>query len=166
MDELNASERRNRPRRLELSTTALQAGTVVGERSIGYAELAGVAADDDFGSAVVSLGDIDADGVNDIAVGAWEPHDRADSGATYVLRMNADGSVKASMKIANSAGGLGTELLALDMFGISLAAIGDLDGDNVTELVVGAWGDDDASFSNNGAVYVLFLQSDGSAKAY
>jgi len=47
---------------------------------------------------------------------------------------------------------------------MSLAAIGDLDGDNVTELVVGAWGDDDCD--NCGAVYVLFLQSNGIAKFY
>lgn len=81
------------------------------------------------------------------------------------MRMSADGSVKASQMISKSNGGFTAELRALDMFGVSMAAIGDLDGDNVTELAVGAWGDDEGG-GNAGAVYVLFLRPTGMVRTF
>jgi len=51
---------------------------------------------------------------------------------------------------------------AYDLFGGSLAALGDLNGDGVPDLAVGAYGDDDGG-SGAGAVYVLFLDASGDA---
>ena len=48
-------------------------------------------------------------------------------------------------------------------FGISLSGIGDLDGDGVQDIVVGARLDDDGG-GNRGAVWVLFLKIDGTVK--
>lgn len=52
-----------------------------------------------------------------------------------------------------------------DEFGYAIASLSDLDGDGVSDLAVGARLDDDGG-SNRGAVWILFLQSDGTVKGY
>ena len=120
-----------------------------------------------FGQSCVSLGDLDGDGVPELAVGAHAFNNR---GALHVLFLNADGTVKSSTKIADGVGGLPASTLADDdFFGTSCANLGDLDGDGVPELAVGAAGDDtggtQGAFSECGAVHVLFLNADGTVKS-
>lgn len=118
-----------------------------------------------FGSAVTSLGDLDGDGVPDLAVGASGDNTGANgAGAVYIVFMNADGSAKHSAQIASEING-GPALTASTQFGTSVASIGDLDADGVTELVVGV-GADHTGGGYRGAVYVLFLNSDGSVKRH
>ncbi|RMF20496.1 MAG: hypothetical protein D6760_11450 [Deltaproteobacteria bacterium] len=119
---------------------------------------------DQFGAALARLGDVDGDGVPDLAVGAPGDDDGGDDrGAVWILLLESDGTVKATSKIST----LGSEqVLALsdgDAFGFAVAQIGDLDGDSIAELAVGAPGDDDGSFAR-GAVWVLFLDSDRSLR--
>src|SRR5262245_53615259 len=52
-----------------------------------------------------------------------------------------------------------------DGFGAALAPLGDLDGDAVVDLAVGAPGDDDGG-NDRGAVGILFLERDRSVKSY
>lgn len=66
------------------------------------------------------------------------------------------GTVLSHQKISSTAGGFTGILDNSDRFGSSLASLGDLDGDGVTDLAVGAWTDDDGGF-DRGAVWVLFL---------
>ena len=123
---------------------------------------------DYFGNSVASLGDLDGDGVTDMAVGAWfDDTGSANSnrGAVHVLLLNSNGTVKSSVKIADSTNG-GPTLLDGDLFGRSVASLGDLDGDGVTDLAVGASNDDTAGANTNrGAVHVLFLNSNGTVKS-
>jgi hypothetical protein len=117
-----------------------------------------------FGASVASLGDINGDGVTDLAVGAMNV-DRG-RGVVHVLHLNANGTVKDGQIVRHGSGGL--SLRDLDFFGVSLATLGDIDGDGVSDLAVGAFGDD-AEFSytaNRGAVYMLLLKSDGSVKRF
>jgi hypothetical protein len=117
-----------------------------------------------FGGAVAALGDLDGDGVEDIAVGARGDDDGAqDSGAVWVLFLAPDGTVRARQKISRTQGGFTGHLDSLDTFGTSLAAPGDLDGDGVADLVVGAVGDDDGG-NSRGALWELFLAPDGTVK--
>ena len=119
---------------------------------------------DYFGSAVANLGDLDGDGVQDLAVGArWDDTGGSNPGAVHILFMNANGTVKASTKLSSGVNGAPT-LADSDYFGTSLAALGDLDGDGVADLAVGAAGDDTGGL-RRGAVHVLFMNSDGTVKS-
>ena len=46
-----------------------------------------------------------------------------------------------------------------------MASIGDLDGDGVVDMIVGAELDDDGG-PDRGAIYVLFLLVDGNVKSF
>ena len=118
---------------------------------------------DRFGESVAALGDLDGDGVTDLAVGIrGDDTGGSARGAVQVLFLNPGGSVKNSLKIASDTNG-GPTLVNADYFGSSVTSLGDLDGDGVTDLAVGAYGDDTGG-SSRGAVYVLFLNIDGSVK--
>jgi len=120
---------------------------------------------DRFGSAVASPGDLNDDGVADLAVGA--PGDDAggtDRGAVWMLFLNADGKVRLQQKISDSAGGFGGNLKDGDEFGSAVASIGDLDGDGVADLAVGA-PYTDIGGTDSGAVWILFMDRDGKVKS-
>ncbi len=114
-----------------------------------------------FGNAVASLGDLDGDGVVDIAVGSHEYTGILGTahGALYILFLNSDGSVKSERPIADGRNG-GPDLPESNYFGNAVASIGDLDGNGVGEIVVGDSLDLSGN-ANRGAVYVLFMNADG-----
>ena len=123
----------------------------------------GLAADDRFGAAVANVGDIDGDGVADLAVGA--PGDNHGSfelsnnaGAVYFVLRGGDGSAKSSVKAVVDHGQKN------DWFGSSVAAIGDLDGDGRSEVLVGAPYWDEKGRVDSGAIFVYSLEGDGSVK--
>lgn len=121
---------------------------------------------DTFGWAVAGLGDVDGDGVNDLAVGAnafatVSPY----PGSVWILLLNPDGTVKAEQKITEGVGGFTGDLDAGDQFGGALASLGDLDQDGVPDLAVGAQNDDDLA-TDNGAVWVLFLTPSGTVREW
>ncbi|MDZ4847718.1 MAG: FG-GAP-like repeat-containing protein [Pirellulaceae bacterium] len=116
---------------------------------------------DAFGASSTSIGDIDGDGIPDLAVGA--PGNTSNSGSVYILRMNRSGSVKSNTRISNGLNG-GPALAADDQFGVSVASLGDIDGDGVTDLAVGAIGDDSAGL-NVGAVHVMLMNANGTVKS-
>lgn len=122
---------------------------------------------DRFGSAVAAIGDLDGDGVNDLAVGTpgddFRNDSFNDSGAVYVLFLNADGTAKAHQKIDEVRGGFTGPIGDGDGFGTSVASLPPLDGDGVRELVVGATGDDDGG-AGRGAAWILSLREDGTVR--
>ncbi|MCH8851931.1 MAG: FG-GAP repeat protein, partial [Planctomycetes bacterium] len=72
--------------------------------------------------------------------------------------------VLSHQKISDTEGGFTGILDNSDIFGSSVASLGDLDGDGVGDLAVGATGDDDGG-PPHGAVWVLFLNTDGTVKS-
>jgi hypothetical protein len=120
---------------------------------------------DRFGCSIASLGDLDGNGIGDIAVGADGDDDGAGGqGAVWILFLNDDGTVLTEQKISETAGGFEGLLDNSDNFGNSLSSLGDVDGDGIVDLAVGAPGDDDGA-SGQGAVWILFLNADGTVKA-
>jgi hypothetical protein len=120
---------------------------------------------DAFGSSVASIGDLDGDGRDELAVGAFR-EGASDEGAVWILFLDPGGRVRTEQKIKNERrGGFGGHLDPGDRFGISVASLGDLDRDGHPELAVGAPGDDDGDPPNQGAIWVLFLNAEGSVKS-
>ncbi len=123
-----------------------------------------------FGSAIVGLGDLDGDGVNDIAVGAMADHVGGlfgvqRQGAAWILFLDTNGTVKSHTKIASASGGFSGTLTANNRFGAALGTIGDLNGDGVIDIAVGANRDADGGI-NRGAIWILFMKSDGTVLSH
>lgn len=118
---------------------------------------------DYFGYSAAALGDLDGDGVEDFAVGAHQnendlPRPAVGAGPGYVrVFSGADARERYTLRPAGSAAIDGSD----DHFGHCCSRLGDIDGDGVGEIVVGAYlfdhddGDPDSYDENTGAVFVF-----------
>jgi len=121
---------------------------------------------DHLGFSVARLSDMDGDGVDEAVIGAVFDDDGGfTAGAYYLHFMNADGSVKSSIKVSTLTGGDVPELGPLDEFGRALANAGDVDGDGLDDLIVGAFGDP-VGGPLAGAAFLLFLNADGTVREH
>lgn len=103
----------------------------------------GFSAGDEFGRAVAGIGDVDLDGVTDLAVGAPFAGS-ADEGVVFVYSCGSAGALWNS--VWGSAG---------SRFGWSVASLGDVDGDGWSEIVVGAPKEDPGGVLDGGSAYVV-----------
>ena len=117
-----------------------------------------------FSNSIAGIGDLDKDGVNDIVVGN---HGLTTTfqGEIYILNLNKNGTVKKCTRIAEDLSGFNGQLDPRDDFGRSVCSIGDIDKDGVSDLAVGAVEDNDFG-TLTGAVWILFLKTDGTVKSY
>jgi len=144
-------------------------GNVIDEHKISAASGGfggSLAAGDEFGRALAAVGDLDGDGITELAVGAPRDDDGEgdDSGAVWILFLASDGTVRDQQKISDTTGGFSGRLNAGDLFGFSIAALGDLDGDEIPDIAVGAPNDDDGTGNDLGAVWIVFLDATGKAR--
>ncbi|MCB0401417.1 MAG: FG-GAP repeat protein, partial [Flavobacteriales bacterium] len=121
-----------------------------------------------FGRVVKVIGDVNWDGIDDIAVSAHKDDDGAtDRGAVYILMLNEDGTVKDQQKISETAGNGPSFTTGHKFFGTGIAALGDLNGDGKVDIAVGGGAcDDDGVSAFKGAVYILFLDTNGMVLEY
>ncbi len=121
---------------------------------------------DAFGSSVAVIGDVDDDGIDDWAVGAWSDDDGDNAaGALYIMFMNADETVGSVQKISDTAGNFTADLFSLSSFGDSVAPLGDLNDDGVPDVACGA-GRHFGTLSQEGSVFILLLESDGTVQSH
>lgn len=110
-------------------------------------------------------GDFNGDGLADIAIGApfADSPDAVGGGRVYVVFGRTSGAVVLS-KIAAGEGGFVLDGLAVnDRLGRALVLPGDLNGDGLADLVVGAPFADPDGRDNAGATYVVFGGTGGAA---
>jgi hypothetical protein len=113
---------------------------------------------DQFGRSLAALGDLDGDGLTELAVGADRDDSHGpDKGAVWVLHMTPGGFTAGAFKITEGEAGFGGPLADSDHFGNALAALGDQDGDGRPDFAVGAEGTSDGGPSK-GAAWVLFFE--------
>ena len=61
--------------------------------------------EDSFGKGMANIGDLDGDGISELAVSAYGDDDGANgAGAIWILFLNADGTVRTHQKISNTEG--------------------------------------------------------------
>ncbi len=113
--------------------------------------LRGEAEGDAAGWSVCGLGDMDEDGYDDVAVGAYGGEgDAGDSGLVYVVR----GPVGAMLDLSAADARLrGRETRGYA--GWTVAGVGDINGDGAADLGVGARGSDGGA-TDGGAAYLLY----------
>ncbi len=125
--------------------------------STGF-RLDGAAGGDYSGFSVSAAGDINGDGIDDLIVGAF----RADpngtySGSSYVV-FGRTTSFAAALALSGLNGSTGFRLdgvAALDVSGRSVSAAGDINGDGIDDLIIGAHYAD-PNGGNSGSSYVVF----------
>ena len=137
--------------------TGLDLATLDGTNGVTFR---GVASGDGLGFAVSAAGDINGDGFDDLILGAREANgpDEADSGASYVVFGRA-GGFTAAFDVAGLTGTNGFAIIgadATDRSGYSVAAAGDVNGDGIDDLIIGAPQGDPGGRANAGEAYVVF----------
>ncbi|SGZ91413.1 Flagellar hook-length control protein FliK [Bathymodiolus thermophilus thioautotrophic gill symbiont] len=123
-------------------------------------------ADDWSGLSVSSAGDVNGDGLDDLIVGAFnaDPNNKSDAGKSYVVfgKKEKD-AVNLSVIAAGTGGFVIKGESAYDDSGISVSSAGDVNGDGLDDLIVGAHLADPDNKSNAGKSYVVFGKTNGSA---
>jgi hypothetical protein len=111
------------------------------------------------GRSVSRAGDVNGDGLEDLIVSAHygDPPTGTNAGRSYVVfGKTGTAPINLSAVAAGSGGFVINGQSAYDQAGRSVAAAGDVNGDGLADLLVGAFGSDPAAGSAAGRSYVVF----------
>lgn len=120
---------------------------------------------DRLGYSVDAAGDVNGDGIDDVLIGAYcaSPLGRNCSGAAYVIYGTKSGfSQQLDLNSFNSAQGFRIMgYRAYDQLGYSVSWAGDVNGDKIDDVVVGAPLTNQSGVDTSGAAYVIFGSKSG-----
>lgn len=121
-----------------------------------------------FQSDVTEVGDMNGDGVQDIAVGSSNADDGVTGGGgVWILLMNRDGTAGGQRYYAANSDWPGNgPIESGDHFGTSIAKVGDLNSDGWTDMAVSACSETPSFTQRVGLVYILLLDSTGGILSY
>jgi len=135
-------------------TALIETGVIVSANNIELSRLdadegiviTGAAGQDSAGRGLAYIGDVNGDGVDDIAVGSpgADPNARTGAGTAYVIYGRDDGGLH-DIDLADFSAADGFRVIgaaAGHSFGYSIGSAGDINGDGVDDLIVGAPGAD------------------------
>lgn len=120
-------------------------------------EIAGAAAGDFLGFAVDCAGDVNGDGLEDVVVGAFgaDSNGRSLSGSAYVVFGKRDAGMVDLADLGDAGYRIDGEV-AGDRAGSAVAGAGDLDGDGLDDVIVGANAADPSGRDTAGSAYVVY----------
>jgi hypothetical protein len=128
--------------------------------SSDWIRIDGAATGDSSGKSVASLGDINGDGFGDVLIGSpyADANGRWSSGVSYVVYGNASGT---NLDLANFDASQGFRIIGNFTAGYSVSAAGDVNGDGVTDLLIGAPENDVGGVYFSGSTYLVYGNNSG-----
>jgi hypothetical protein len=138
-----------------------------GDGSEGFV-LEGIEAGDSSGRSVSAAGDVNGDGVDDLIIGAHlaDPNERHTAGETNVVFGRTTGfpATLDLLGLLPDAGGNGSAGFVLhDINGVTeVSGVGDVNGDGIEDLIIGARYSDSLGHTNVGASYIVFGRASAS----
>jgi len=119
-------------------------------------QIIGAAAGDNFGQTGLKMGDVNGDGLADIAIGARnaDNNGRTSSGSVYVIFGKSSTTTVDTASLGS--GGYRIDGAGADQWFGSRIGTGDVNGDGLTDVIAGASGTDFNGRAESGSVYVVF----------
>lgn len=117
-----------------------------------------------FGRQVASIGDVDLDGIVDLAVSEqFHANTSLDGNSRnsmiFIVKLYQNGTVDRVLnRLARGIGGVSDRIEDGSFWGETMCELGDINGDGIGDLAATSY----RAHSNEGEIYLLFLRTDGS----
>ena len=148
----------------KMGNTTINLSTLDGTNGF---QINGIDAGDDSGYSVSSAGDVNGDGIDDIIIGAYraDQDDASHAGESYVV-FGSDTRSASELDLSDLNGTNGFQINGIDVSdysGYSVSSAGDVNGDGIDDIIIGAPYADQDDASEAGESYVLFGSNTRSA---